>query len=85
MSALDWEDEAACQGLEHLFLPESKHRSSAAPAKAVCSGCPVRSTCLEHAMRSEGDLGPKFRFAVYGALTPSERYELHLQRQAVAA
>ena len=41
-----WHQEAACRGMNTaMFIP--RHGESAAAARAVCAGCPVRQECLE--------------------------------------
>lgn len=44
-----WHARAACrgQGAERFFLARGEH---VGPAKAICSGCPVRAECLEAAL-----------------------------------
>jgi len=45
-----WRDRAACVGMDtNLFFPEPG-RGHLAPARAVCSGCPVRADCADHAV-----------------------------------
>ena len=45
----DWRDRAACSGMDtNLFYPEKDESNDA--AIAVCFGCPVRVTCLTHAL-----------------------------------
>lgn len=64
-----WQMDSACRGTNpSLFFDE--HPDSEAMAKAVCAGCPVRRTCLEHA-RSAGE-----EFGVWGGLTAPERDRL---------
>ena len=72
-----WRTQAACQGeFGSLFYPplrtDKKSAKSARVqrAKAVCEGCPVRTDCLDHAVRS-GE-----RHGVWGGLTDVERQHL---------
>lgn len=58
------------------FYPEKG--TSATAAKSVCTGCPVRTECLEYALaRNE-------RFGVWGGLSERER-RLEQQRRTVDA
>ena len=63
-----WGDDADCRDHLHLdWVPDP--RSSVTEQRLVCAGCPVRSECLETAVRfSEGGLR--------GGLTEQERAEL---------
>lgn len=45
-------------------------------AKAVCRRCPVTGSCLEDALKREGDQRTAFRDGVRGALTARERAAL---------
>lgn len=54
----DWRDDAACTpATAHLFDPlgdddrgPRRRRERLEPARAICSGCPVRMLCLEYGM-----------------------------------
>jgi WhiB family transcriptional regulator, redox-sensing transcriptional regulator len=78
---LDWHHDAACRGeLAAAFYPplrpESKSERLAREreAKTVCSSCPVRVDCLEHAIDHDE------RYGIWGGLTDVERR--HLPRSA---
>ncbi len=67
----DWRDRAAC--LDHdaeLFFPIGHAPAQTAEAVAVCTGCPVRASCLEHALDIRADDG------VWGGMAEAERRSL---------
>ena len=71
-----WVAQAACAGMDaELFFPDQGQ--SAAEAKAVCRGCPVRFECREHAMRN-GE-----RFGVWGGLSERDRRRMRRLQPAV--
>ena len=63
----DWEKDAACRDrdIAHLFFPN--RGGSCRPAKAVCSGCPVRPDCLSASIANDE------RDGVWGGLNTEER------------
>ncbi len=69
----DWQLEAACRGLDSdVFFHPDRERGEAreqreAAAKAICSACPVRRECLEHA------LDVREPYGVWGGLAEHER------------
>ena len=72
-----WRQQAACRGLDpETFYPVSDE--DAEVAKAVCAGCAVRQTCLEHA------LGSRERDGVWGGATEKERRRIIRQRRRTA-
>lgn len=74
---LSWRQRAACRGIDpDVFYPATDEE--AAEAKAVCSVCPVRETCLEYA------LGHRERDGVWGGATERERRRLIRQRRKTA-
>lgn len=65
----DWMREAVCTQTDvEAFFPEGG--SSAALARRVCLGCPVRSDCLKWAMDTDE------RYGVLGGMTERERARL---------
>lgn len=63
---LAWRHKGACNGLDPtVFFPDSEEDS--AEAKAICAECPVRVTCLEHALMS------RERDGIWGGTTEKER------------
>lgn len=59
----DWRDDAACKGLTDLFFLEAGE--SAAMARAICRGCPVKGQC-EAAGATE-------LYGVWNGRTPKQR------------
>jgi len=73
-----WQLEAACQGLAaDIFYPASE--DDTATAKAICSACPVQSTCLEYA------LAVREKDGVWGGANEKERRRIIRQRRRAAA
>jgi WhiB family redox-sensing transcriptional regulator len=74
-----WRARAACHGLgPDIFYPSTDEDDDAAEAKAVCDECPVRESCLEHA------LGFREREGVWGGATERERRRMTRQRRRTA-
>ncbi len=78
-----WRTEAACSSLDtNLFFPDPDTEDDVLPqiaaAKGICSGCPVRQSCLEFAIRTRQLDG------VWGGHTPEERRSIRRRRQAAA-
>jgi WhiB family redox-sensing transcriptional regulator len=68
-----WQERALCAETDpEAFFPEKG--GSTREAKKICTGCEVRSDCLEYA------LGNDERFGIWGGL--SERERRRLRRQA---
>jgi hypothetical protein len=64
----DWRDRAACRGKDPaLFFPEDGDSHSAAWARVICAGCPVRSECLQFALSS-----PE-RWGTWGGVSEQDR------------
>lgn len=72
-----WYERAACRGAdtEELFANSAAQNR----AKAVCSGCPVRTECLSEA------LDGRVEFGVWGGMTERERRALLRRRPEVAS
>lgn len=65
---MDFRHRAACRTVDpEVFFPLPGDEDGVAMARAVCAGCPVRSECLEFALRHGLDDG------VFGGLTADER------------
>lgn len=70
---MSWQDRAACSGMDiRLFFgpddePPPEREIREAKAKAVCTLCPVRLTCLDHALRNS------IRHGTWGGLNGEER------------
>jgi len=74
-----WRAKAACRGLDpDIFYPSTDEDDDALPAKAVCDACPVRESCLEHA------LGFREKDGVWGGATERERRRIIRQRRRTA-
>ena len=72
-----WRSKAACQGLDpEIFYPLDDEDTD--EAKAVCATCPVRESCLEHA------LGYREKEGVWGGATERERRRIIRQRRRTA-
>jgi WhiB family redox-sensing transcriptional regulator len=75
MRALIWRERGRCKGADpEVFYPEDDE-DEALEAKAICAICPVRETCLEHAMTVREKIG------VWGGYTARERRRLIRQRR----
>ena len=69
----DWQEQALCAQTDpEAFFPEKG--GSTREAKRICSGCEVRSECLEYALEHDE------RFGIWGGL--SERERRRLRRRA---
>lgn len=68
-SALAWQSDALCAQTDpEAFFPEKG--GSTREAKKVCTGCEVRSECLEYALANDE------RFGIWGGLSERERRKL---------
>jgi Transcription factor WhiB len=64
-----WMRQGSCVHADpDVFFPDKG--GSAAAAKAVCAGCPVRTDCLDYALANSE------RFGVWGGLSERERRNL---------
>lgn len=64
-----WNEAGACFGMDtNIFYPERGW--SAAPAKRICSDCPIRLECLSWAMEHTQRIG------IWGGLNENERDRL---------
>jgi WhiB family transcriptional regulator, redox-sensing transcriptional regulator len=81
---LGWQERASCQAAEAtaFFAPDSERirerEKREAAAKRVCSQCPVRQACLEHALTV-----PE-QFGIWGGLTELERQEEMRRRRGAS-
>lgn len=72
---IEWQDQAACNGLDvDQFFPEKG--GSSKDAKRICLRCPVRRPCLAYAL----ELGE--RFGIWGATSERERRGIERSRGA---
>lgn len=71
-----WTADAACVGTP----PEAWFPGVGEPVtllRRICRDCPVRTECLNLAMRAENThVGRDHRHGVYGGLSPAERHAL---------
>jgi WhiB family redox-sensing transcriptional regulator len=74
---LSWRHRGACNGLDpDVFFPDSD--AAAEEAKAICSSCMVRASCLEHA------IAVREKDGVWGGATERERRRIIRQRRRTA-
>ena len=74
---LSWRQRGACSGLDpSIFFPDSEE--AADEAKSICAICPVRLSCLEHALSS------RERDGVWGGTTEKERRRIIRHRRRTA-
>lgn len=72
-----WQEDAACKPNDEYpvdpewFFPDPDETEKIAKAKALCTRCPVRRTCLDAALET-GDTN-----GIRGGLTEEERSPLH--------
>lgn len=72
-----WQKRAACRGLDpEIFYPASDEEAD--EAKAICDQCPVRQSCLEHALMQ------REREGIWGGCTERERRRTLRQRRKSA-
>jgi WhiB family redox-sensing transcriptional regulator len=78
--AQSWRTQGRCRGTDPaIFYPSNEEDGAAAvEAKEICSTCPVRTPCLEHA------LAVREKFGVWGGLTERERRRMLRQRRRTA-
>lgn len=78
----DWIEQAACRGAKvDLFFQDGKKGDSARPeAVAMCAGCPVRSECLNDALKLSGSLD---LWGYRGGTTPSGRRAIRQERRRI--
>ena len=72
----DWYLAGACRGLESsIFYPDHAEAAEEARALAVCSGCEVRSECLDHALVRRESTG------IWGGTTERDRRRILRRRR----
>ena len=75
---VSWRLDALCAETDpEAFFPEKG--GSTREAKRVCSGCAVRSECLEYALAGDE------RFGIWGGLSERERRQIRVGRRSVLA
>ena len=74
---MSWRQQGACNGLDPaVFFPDSDE--AAQEAISICAECPVRLSCLEHA------LAVREREGVWGGATERERRRIIRHRRRTA-
>jgi len=76
----DWRDAAACAHVptaSTIFYHSAGRYNTA--AKQICSACPSRIACLQHALDTDETHG------IWGGATPGERLHLRHQHQHIRA
>ncbi|MCZ7526462.1 MAG: WhiB family transcriptional regulator [Acidimicrobiia bacterium] len=74
---MSWRQLARCRGSDaELFYPAED--DDADEAKEICTLCPVRQACLEHALVAREKIG------VWGGLTERERRRILRRRRRSA-
>lgn len=70
VSQLSWQSDGMCRQVDvgDVFYPEAG--GSTRSAKIICKDCPVRTTCLEHALANDE------RHGVWGGYSERERYRI---------
>lgn len=73
----EWVERAVCRSAdpEELFVEGAAQNQ----AKAVCTGCPVRTECLAHA------LDQRIEHGIWGGMTERERRALLRRRPTVTS
>nr|WP_078861676.1 WhiB family transcriptional regulator [Streptomyces sp. NRRL F-5650] len=73
----DWSEHAACRTADpdELFVEGAAQNK----AKAICTGCPVRTECLAHA------LDHRIEHGIWGGMTERERRALLRRRPLVTS
>ncbi|MCF3101478.1 WhiB family transcriptional regulator [Streptomyces roseoverticillatus] len=76
----EWQDRAACRGVDpRIFYPDAETPEAIQDGRRFCisSRCPVVTECLFAALGREGGALPKYRYGVWGATGPQDRYQLY--------
>ncbi|OKJ52628.1 WhiB family transcriptional regulator [Streptomyces sp. CB02261] len=73
----DWIENAVCQAAdaEDLFVQGTAQNQ----AKAICTGCSVRTRCLAYALDN------RIEYGIWGGMTERERRRLLRRKPAVAS
>ena len=75
MGPMHWLEKGRCKGADpEIFYPDDDE-DDGIDAKVICAMCPVRETCLEHAITAREKVG------VWGGYTARERRRLVRQRR----
>ena len=78
-TGLSWQDLGACRGLNAtIFYPDPDNEVGTDRALAVCEGCMVRESCLEHALAIREHTG------IWGGATERDRRRILRRRRRSA-
>ena len=81
---LEWQAEAACASSDpELWFPGKGVKETNYAAKLVCNRCPVKSECLDYALRLAGIPGVQL-YGNWGGLTEQERRSVRNGRRTCA-
>ena len=85
-SELAWQQHAACLGADpRLFFPSYRETSAKDPyaqARIICTGCPVRTICLETELDTVMYSGKKVAsVGMFGGKSPRERLQIVAERR----
>lgn len=69
----NWLDKAACQGHPTEWWYPPPGDNTYRHAKPICARCPARTECLNTAMTLEQGLWIRYRFGMWGGLSPHQR------------
>lgn len=78
-----WQNEARCRGVNpNIHFPPEPIVNDRAwdAARTYCRTCPVKTWCLELALKAEQ---PGYRHGMFGGLTPNEREQLDRRRWTI--
>ncbi|MGA1074840.1 MAG: WhiB family transcriptional regulator [Ilumatobacteraceae bacterium] len=71
-----WLKDAKCGGMStDVFFSDQPGGAGNAEAIEICSTCPVKTDCLEYALRADE------RFGVWGGKTPRQRLRIAAERR----
>ena len=90
MAAFDWRSMGECRPENghdpELWFPTTaketnpKYTVETAPARQICSGCPVKQDCLDFALEHR-----MFQYGIFGGFSPNERKELIRRERRMTA
>lgn len=80
VTAPAWFEQAKCRGWDaNVLYPQTNSDRAWERAEASCTGCPVQTDCLDHAIAAGETMG------VWGGLRPAARRRLTAARMIGAA
>lgn len=78
------QDQAVCATRADVTVGDLYRRGGGrvpSAIRAMCAACPVRTPCVEDALRHEGDASRHLRFGIWGGTTPAERHAIAAGRR----